>query len=60
MRSAVGGRPTPSDESSEVMWVPCEDLDGYPMDRTSSNCAAVYSRTDLLGIWMFLLTACGF
>ena len=27
---------------------------------TSSNCAAVYSRTDLLGIWMFLLPEYGF
>jgi 8-oxo-dGTP pyrophosphatase MutT (NUDIX family) len=32
--SVVGGRPTPSDESSEVVWVPREDLDGYPMDRS--------------------------
>lgn len=30
----VGGRPTPSDESSEVRWVRPEDLRGYQMDRS--------------------------
>ena len=32
--SAVGGTPTPSDESSEVAWVRREDLGGYSMDRS--------------------------
>jgi ADP-ribose pyrophosphatase YjhB (NUDIX family) len=31
---ATGGAPTPSDESSEVRWVPRADLDGYAMDRS--------------------------
>jgi ADP-ribose pyrophosphatase YjhB (NUDIX family) len=31
---AVGGEPTPSDESSEVRWVTPRDLDDYPMDRS--------------------------
>jgi ADP-ribose pyrophosphatase YjhB (NUDIX family) len=31
---AVGGAPTPSDESSEVRWVPQADLDSYSMDRS--------------------------
>lgn len=31
---AVGGSPAPSDESREVAWVPREELDGYPMDRS--------------------------
>ena len=31
---ATGGAPTPSDESSEVRWVPRQDLGGYPMDRS--------------------------
>ena len=31
---ATGGTPTPSDESSEVRWVPREDLGGYSMDRS--------------------------
>jgi 8-oxo-dGTP pyrophosphatase MutT (NUDIX family) len=30
----VGGRPTPSSESSEVRWVPREDLAGYQLDRS--------------------------
>jgi 8-oxo-dGTP pyrophosphatase MutT (NUDIX family) len=30
----VGGRPTPSSESSEVRWVPREDVAGYQMDRS--------------------------
>jgi hypothetical protein len=31
---ATGGQPTPSSESSEVRWVPREDLEGYQMDRS--------------------------
>ncbi len=31
---ATGGAPTCSDESSEVRWVPRDDLDGYSMDRS--------------------------
>ena len=31
---ATGGAPTRSDESSEVRWVPRDDLDGYSMDRS--------------------------
>ena len=30
----TGGRPTPSSESSEVRWVPREDVAGYQMDRS--------------------------
>jgi ADP-ribose pyrophosphatase YjhB (NUDIX family) len=29
---ATGGEPTPSDETSQVRWVPVEDVDGYEMD----------------------------
>jgi ADP-ribose pyrophosphatase YjhB (NUDIX family) len=29
---ATGGEPTPSDETSQVRWVPVEDVDGYKMD----------------------------
>ena len=32
--TAVGGEPTPSSESSEVRWVPREELGGYQMDRS--------------------------
>jgi 8-oxo-dGTP pyrophosphatase MutT (NUDIX family) len=32
--TAVGGRPTPSSESSEVRWVRREDLAGYQLDRS--------------------------
>src|SRR3954451_10790970 len=31
---ATGGEPTASSESSEVRWVPREDIDGYPMHAT--------------------------
>ena len=31
---ATGGQPTPSSESSDVRWVPREDLAGYQMDRS--------------------------
>jgi 8-oxo-dGTP pyrophosphatase MutT (NUDIX family) len=31
---AAGGRSAPSDETSEVRWVPLDDLDGYQMDRS--------------------------
>jgi 8-oxo-dGTP pyrophosphatase MutT (NUDIX family) len=30
----IGGQPTPSSESSEVRWVPREDLANYQMDRS--------------------------
>jgi 8-oxo-dGTP pyrophosphatase MutT (NUDIX family) len=30
----IGGRPTPSSESSDVRWVPREELAGYQMDRS--------------------------
>jgi 8-oxo-dGTP pyrophosphatase MutT (NUDIX family) len=32
--SAVSGDPAPSEESSDVRWVPGADLDSYPMDRS--------------------------
>jgi ADP-ribose pyrophosphatase YjhB (NUDIX family) len=31
---ATGGEPTPSSESSEVRWVPRDDIAGYQMDRS--------------------------
>ena len=31
---AIGGQPTPSSESTEVRWVPREDLASYQMDRS--------------------------
>jgi ADP-ribose pyrophosphatase YjhB (NUDIX family) len=31
---ALGGRPTPSSESSEVRWVPAAEAAGYAMDRS--------------------------
>ena len=31
---AVGGEPTPSSESTEVRWVPRDELGGYQMDRS--------------------------
>ena len=31
---ATGGQPTPSSESSEVRWVPREELAGYQLDRS--------------------------
>jgi ADP-ribose pyrophosphatase YjhB (NUDIX family) len=31
---AVGGQPTPSSESTEVRWVPREDIAGYQLDRS--------------------------
>jgi 8-oxo-dGTP pyrophosphatase MutT (NUDIX family) len=31
---AVGGEPTPSEESSEVRWVPRGEFGGYSMDRS--------------------------
>jgi len=30
----IGGQPTPSDESSDVRWVPRDDLAGYQVDRS--------------------------
>jgi 8-oxo-dGTP pyrophosphatase MutT (NUDIX family) len=46
----VGGEPTPSSESSEVRWVPREDLAGYQLDRSmrlriSTTCRAAPRRT---------------
>jgi len=32
--TAAGGQPATSSESSQVRWVPPEDLPGYPMDRS--------------------------
>ena len=32
----VRGEPTPSDESSEVRWVDCAEIQGYTMDRSMS------------------------
>ena len=32
----VGGQPTPSSESTEVRWVPRDDLENYQMDRSMS------------------------
>jgi ADP-ribose pyrophosphatase YjhB (NUDIX family) len=32
--TAIGGQPTPSDESSEVRWIAPEELAGYQMDRS--------------------------
>jgi 8-oxo-dGTP pyrophosphatase MutT (NUDIX family) len=32
--TATDGQPTPSDESTEVRWVPRDDLAGYQMDRS--------------------------
>jgi 8-oxo-dGTP pyrophosphatase MutT (NUDIX family) len=32
--AAIGGQPTPSSESSEVRWVPREDISDYQMDRS--------------------------
>jgi ADP-ribose pyrophosphatase YjhB (NUDIX family) len=29
---ATGGEPTPSDETSQVRWVPVDEVDGYKMD----------------------------
>src|SRR5215218_10303042 len=31
---AAGGTPTPSSESSQVRWVPRDELDGYSMHRS--------------------------
>jgi ADP-ribose pyrophosphatase YjhB (NUDIX family) len=31
---AVGGQPTPSDESTDVLWVERAAVEGYPMDRS--------------------------
>lgn len=34
--SPVDGQPTPSSESSEVRWIPRDNLEGYRMDRSMS------------------------
>jgi 8-oxo-dGTP pyrophosphatase MutT (NUDIX family) len=31
---ATGGQPTPSSETSEVRWVPLDEVAGYQMDRS--------------------------
>jgi len=31
---AIGGTPTPSDESREVRWVPRDQVRDYPMNRS--------------------------
>jgi len=38
----VSGRPTPSDESSEVRWVPAAGVGGYEMDRAMRRRIARY------------------
>lgn len=30
----LGGEPTPSSESTEVHWIPCDEVAGYQMDRS--------------------------
>jgi ADP-ribose pyrophosphatase YjhB (NUDIX family) len=43
---ATGGAPTRSDESSQVRWVPRDDLDGYPMDRSMRLRGASWRRKE--------------
>jgi ADP-ribose pyrophosphatase YjhB (NUDIX family) len=42
----VSGTPTPSDESTEVRWVPAADLPGYTMDRSMRIRIHDYLRGD--------------
>ena len=42
----VSGAPTPSDESTQVRWVPAADIPGYPMDRSMRNRINDYLRSD--------------
>jgi 8-oxo-dGTP pyrophosphatase MutT (NUDIX family) len=42
----VSGTPTPSDESTEVRWVPASDLPAYPMDRSMRIRIDDYLRGD--------------
>jgi 8-oxo-dGTP pyrophosphatase MutT (NUDIX family) len=42
----VSGTPTPSDESTQVHWVPASDLPGYPMDRSMRIRIDDYLRGD--------------
>jgi len=42
----VAGTPTPSDESTEVRWVPASDLSGYTMDRSMCIRISDYLRGD--------------
>jgi ADP-ribose pyrophosphatase YjhB (NUDIX family) len=42
----VSGTPTPSDESTEVRWVPAADLPAYPMDRSMRIRINDYLRGD--------------
>jgi len=39
---ATGGQPTPSSESTEVRWVPREELGGYQMDGSMRLCVQHY------------------
>jgi ADP-ribose pyrophosphatase YjhB (NUDIX family) len=42
----LSGHPTPSDESTEVRWVPPSDLPGYTMDRSMRIRISDYLRGD--------------
>jgi ADP-ribose pyrophosphatase YjhB (NUDIX family) len=42
----ASGTPTPSDESTQVRWVPASDLPGYPMDRSMRIRIDDYQRGD--------------
>ena len=42
----VCGTPTPSDESTQVRWVPASDLPGYTMDRSMRIRIDDYLRGD--------------
>jgi len=42
----LSGTPTPSDESTEVCWVPASDLPGYTMDRSMRIRINDYLRGD--------------
>jgi ADP-ribose pyrophosphatase YjhB (NUDIX family) len=41
---ATGGEPTPSDETSQVRWVPVEEVDGYKMDPSMRLRVAHYTE----------------
>jgi len=42
----VSGRPTPSSESSEVRWVPADEVEAYTMDRAMRRRIARYLSPD--------------
>lgn len=42
----LSGTPTPSDETTQVRWVPASDLSGYPMDRSMRIRIDDYLRGD--------------